>query len=85
MRIAKSEEMIAQVRGLAVIRGYRNLPQGDLDALAEAVRAVSRLAMIKGTGVMEAEINPLIVKPKDESKGQGAVALDGLIVMEEER
>ena len=40
-----AREMIHEVRGLAPIRGYRNMPKGDLDALAEAVAAVSRLAV----------------------------------------
>ena len=66
--------MVAEVKGLAPIRGYRNLPRGDCDALARAVHAVSLLACIEGAGVAEAEINPLIVR------GEGVVAVDGLIV-----
>ena len=61
----EAEEMIARVKGLAVIRGYRNLPRGDVKALARAVAALSTLE-----GVSEAEINPLIVKE------QGVVAVD---------
>ena len=38
-------EMIGQVKGFAVLRGYRGLPQGDLQALARAVAAMSRLAL----------------------------------------
>jgi succinyl-CoA synthetase beta subunit len=67
--------MIAEVKGLAVIRGYRNLPRGDLKALARAVSSVSRLASMKT--VAEAEINPLIVK------ADGVVAVDALVVMKE--
>ncbi|MDX1484394.1 MAG: acetate--CoA ligase family protein [Alphaproteobacteria bacterium] len=69
-------QMIHEVKGLAMIRGYRNLPQGDLDALAQAVMVVSNLAGQGGERILEAEINPLIVK----SKGEGVVAVDGLIV-----
>ena len=68
--------MIEQVRGLAPLRGYRNLPQGDLPALAEAVSAWSRLAQLPGSRITEAELNPLIVG----KKGQGVVAVDALIV-----
>ena len=68
--------MIEQVRGLAVIRGYRGLPRGDCDALAQAVASMSQLAALQGRTVSEAEINPLIVKPE----GRGVVAVDGLIV-----
>ena len=69
--------MIAEVKGLAAVRGYRGLPPGDLRALAQAVAALSRLALVRDRPVAEAEINPLIVKR------EGAVAVDGLVVMKE--
>ncbi len=67
-------EMIEEVKGLAVIRGYRSLPRGDCAALAQAVAAFSQLAVFDD--VAEAEINPLIVKKEHE----GVVAVDGLVV-----
>jgi len=72
--------MIDEVRGLAVIRGYRGLPRGDGEALARAVAAMSQLALLEGRTVREAEINPLIVKPE----GEGVVGVDGLIVLRNE-
>src|SRR5204863_177115 len=54
--------MIAEVKGLATLRGYRGLPPGDVRALAQAVAALSRLALIGDRPVAEAEINPLMVK-----------------------
>jgi acyl-CoA synthetase (NDP forming) len=72
--VEDARAMIDEVKGLAVIRGYRGMPKGDLDALAKAVSALSQIAYIDD--VKEAEINPLIVK-KD---GEGVVAVDGLIV-----
>ena len=69
--------MIAEVKGLATIRGYRNLPRGDVAALARAVAALSRLALVAGQPVAEAEINPLIVKR------DGVVAVDGLVMLKE--
>ena len=74
--IDTARAMIEEVRGLAVIRGYRGLPRGDCEALARAVAAISQLALLEGRTVTEAEINPLIVKPE----GEGVVAVDGLIV-----
>jgi acyl-CoA synthetase (NDP forming) len=72
--VEDARRMIEEVKGLAIVRGYRGMPCGDLAALAEAVSAFSQLA---GMGaVKEAEINPLIVKPE----GEGVVAVDGLIV-----
>ena len=69
--------MIEQVKGLAIIRGYRNLPRGDVAALARAIAAFSRLALLPGLPISEAEINPLIVKE------DGVVAVDGLLVLKE--
>ena len=71
---AEAQEMIAEVKGLAVIRGYRNLPKGDVPALARAVSAFSRAASF--ANISEAEINPLIVK------ADGVVAVDALLVFD---
>jgi acyl-CoA synthetase (NDP forming) len=70
----EAREMIAEVRALAPLAGWRNLPRGDLDALAKAVVAVSRLAALDG--VKEAEINPLIV----HAEGQDVTVADAWIV-----
>jgi acyl-CoA synthetase (NDP forming) len=70
--------MIERVKGFAQLRGYRNLPRGDLRALARAVAALSRLALLPGQPVAEAEINPLIVKR------EGAVAVDALVSLKHE-
>jgi acyl-CoA synthetase (NDP forming) len=67
--------MIAEVKGLATIRGYRNLPKGDVAALARAIAAFSGLAHPAFGPVAEAEINPLLVK------ADGVVAVDGLVVL----
>lgn len=67
-------EMIAEVKGLATVSGYRNAPKGDLEALAEAIVAISKLAVDR-TDVAEAEANPLLVF----KEGQGVLALDALV------
>jgi len=67
--------MIDKVKGLALVRGYRGLPSGDVGALARAIVAVSRLALLEHQPVAEAEINPLMVR------SDGVVAVDGLIVL----
>jgi hypothetical protein len=82
LRIAPvSEEeaaaMLAEVRGFAVLRGYRNLPRGDLAALARVVSKVSTLALLSGAPVAEAEVNPLVVK------ADGVVAVDALVALKE--
>ncbi len=73
--LATAREMIAEVRGLAVLSGFRGKPDGDLDALAHSVVALSQLAMATEPAVAEAEINPLVVRPR----GQGVVAVDALV------
>jgi len=71
--------MIDEVAELALLQGYRNLPRGDIDALARAVQSMSMLAAVSARTVAEAEINPLIVK----AEGEGVVAVDGLVVFDE--
>ncbi|MEU4418838.1 acetate--CoA ligase family protein, partial [Nocardia salmonicida] len=75
----QARSMIEEVRGLAVLRGFRGLPRGDTEALAAAVVAMSQLASTAGVDVAEAEINPLLVR----REGDGVVAVDGLVVLGE--
>ena len=74
---AEAMQMIAEVKGLATIRGYRNLPKGDVAALAKTIAAFSSLAHASFADVSEAEINPLLIKRDSE----GVVAVDGLVVL----
>jgi hypothetical protein len=74
---AGAAEMVAEVRGFAALRGYRGRPQGDLKALAQAVAAMSRLALLAGRPVQEAEANPVIVKER------GVVAVDALALLKQ--
>ena len=67
-----AREMLSEVKAFTLLRGYRNAPKGDVEALALAVSAVSRLA---GSDVQEAEANPVAVLPD----GLGAVFLDSLV------
>ena len=71
---AEAHAMIAEVKGLKPLAGWRGLPKGDLDALARAVVAASRLAA--QPGVAEAEINPLII----HAEGQGVTVADAWVV-----
>jgi acetate---CoA ligase (ADP-forming) len=75
---AGAREMIGQVKGFALLRGYRGLPEGDLAALARSVAQFSRLALLPGRPLREAEANPVIVRQN------GVVAVDALAVLKEE-
>ena len=74
-------EMIEEVKGLATIRGYRGLPRGDVDALARAVVAMSRLSSVGAPRIEEAEINPLLIR----ADGAGVVAVDALLTLSSAR
>lgn len=74
--VATALEMIEEVRGLAAIRGYRNRPKGDAQAVAQVIHRLSLLALVDTPAVTEAEINPLIVGE------QGAAAVDARVVIE---
>lgn len=71
--VETAQAMLAELKMLPLLTGYRGKPAGDVAALARAVAAVSRLALSER--VLEAEINPLMVG----RDGEGAVLLDALI------
>lgn len=75
---ATKEEIVAEfgkLKASKMLFGFRNLPPVDLDAAAEAAMAVGRL-LITENDISEIDINPLMVY----ERGQGAIALDALVV-----
>lgn len=70
----EAQRMIREVRGLALLTGARGRPPADLDALADAIMAVQRLALDLHDAVLELDINPLIAGP------DGCTAVDALVV-----
>lgn len=68
-----ARQMIAALKASQILNGARGRAKGDLEALAQAVVAVSALAM--SDEIVEAEMNPVMVLPQ----GQGVVAVDALI------
>lgn len=68
-------EMIAEVKGLKALDGFRGKQKGDLKAIAETVVAFSQLAVSKEYYIEEAEMNPLMVN----AQGQGVTAVDALV------
>jgi len=77
--LATAHQMLDEIRSIGSLRGHRGAVQGDLEALAALVVAVSRLA--EDDTVAEAEINPVLVRPA----GHGVVALDAVVRLREER
>jgi acyl-CoA synthetase (NDP forming) len=70
---AEARAMIDELRGVALLKGARGQQPADIEALAQAVVAVSRLGGEARLGGLE--VNPLRVLPA----GQGVVVLDALI------
>ena len=68
--------MIEETKGVALLRGARGRPAGDIDALVDAIMALQTLAIELGGDIAELDINPLMVLPR----GRGVVAVDALIV-----
>ncbi|WP_432093795.1 acetate--CoA ligase family protein [Streptomyces sp. bgisy100] len=72
----QARSMLRELRGHALLEGVRGAPPADVDALVEVVLRTQRLALELGDGIAELDINPLVVL----ERGQGAVALDALVV-----
>ncbi|ARF86788.1 acetate--CoA ligase family protein [Burkholderia cenocepacia] len=70
-------DMIRELRTWPLLDGYRGRPKADVDALAAALVAFSRMALQLGERLIEAEINPLFVL----NTGQGVRAADGVAVI----
>jgi Acyl-CoA synthetase (NDP forming) len=70
-------EMIQRLKTAPLLQGYRGRPKADVDALADAIVAFSRMVATLGDRLIEAEINPVFVLPE----GQGVVAADGVAIL----
>lgn len=69
-------DMICEIRALKTLAGLRGRPKGDLDALAQAISALSQLAVRPELEVLDAEVNPMLVM----AEGKGVMAVDALIM-----
>jgi acyl-CoA synthetase (NDP forming) len=72
---AEALGMVAELRGVALLRGVRGRPPADVNALADVLVRVARLAETYAPSLRALDINPLVVL----EEGRGAVALDWLI------
>lgn len=75
VNLSTAREMISEVRASKILEGFRKRARGDIDALADAIVSISKLAMRDGPPVVDAEINPLIVR----EAGKGVVAVDAVV------
>jgi acyl-CoA synthetase (NDP forming) len=70
-----AREMIAEIKGAALLNCYRGRPALDVAALADALARVSLLITDHADRIAEIDVNPLFVREK------GVIAADALIVL----
>lgn len=68
------EAAIRRLKTFPLLDGFRGRPKGDLPALVAAIQAIAHYA--EAERLVELDVNPLMILPM----GQGAVAVDALIV-----
>jgi acetate---CoA ligase (ADP-forming) len=69
-----AEEMVAEVKGSRLLQGVRGEPSSDVEAVVEALLALSRL-LVECPEIAEVDVNPLLVFE------QGAAAVDARVVV----
>jgi hypothetical protein len=70
---AEIRRALGELRGADLLRGARGVEPADLDALADVIAGVGRLAEGLGDRMESLEINPLLVR------GSRIEALDALV------
>ncbi|MER8576908.1 acetate--CoA ligase family protein [Mesorhizobium sp. M1374] len=68
-------EAVRSLKLYKLLDGWRGRPQGDVEAAVDAIQKLAQFAISSGERFIEAEINPLIVRPS----GHGAVAVDAIM------
>ena len=71
-------KMIRGTKGYRLLTGFRGAPKADVDALANTLVKVSKLAAEGADKVAGLDINPLLVYPE----GEGVLAVDALIELQ---
>ena len=70
-----AKEMIMQLKAYPLLKGYRNTPPADIDALVTILTNTSRLVM-DNPEIKELDLNPVMAYPK------GAKTVDARIILE---
>lgn len=68
---------LLELKSAALLKGWRGAPALDVAALAKMIRGVAAVLLAEPR-LVELDLNPVILHPK----GQGAVALDALMLVE---
>jgi acyl-CoA synthetase (NDP forming) len=70
-----AQEMITEVRSYPLLKGYRNTPPADIEAIVDILMRISRLSM-DHQEIKEIDLNPVIVYLK------GAKTVDARMILE---
>jgi len=70
-----AQEMITEVKSYPLLKGYRNTPPADIEALIDILMRVSKLTM-DHQEIKEIDLNPVIVYTK------GAKTVDARMILE---
>jgi len=71
----EAREMITEVKAYPLLKGYRNMPPADIDAIVQILLNTSRLIM-DHQEIKELDLNPIMVYEK------GAKTVDARIILE---
>jgi len=71
----EAREMITEVKAYPLLKGYRNMPLADIEAIVKILLNTSRLVM-EHQEIKELDLNPIIVYEK------GAKTVDARIILE---
>jgi acetyl-CoA synthetase (ADP-forming) len=75
VNVDEAKEMILGLKAAALLKGYRNTPPADIDALAQIIVCVSKLLM-EHPEIKELDLNPVMAYSK------GASTVDARIILE---
>ena len=75
LSIDDAKEMITQLKAYPLLKGFRNTPPADIDALVNILRSISQLVS-DHTEIKELDLNPVMAYPK------GVKVVDARIILE---
>ena len=78
LSVKDADEMIREINAFPLLSGFRGEKPADLIALRECILRLSQL-VTDFPDIIEMDINPLLVK----TEGEGAIAADARIILEE--
>ena len=76
LRASEARELLARLKGAALLDAHRGAPPADVDALVELMVRLSQFAADHADAIAEIDLNPVLV----HARGNGVSVVDALIV-----